>query len=40
LKRIEAISEVLAGKRKLNRAQIIKLSHYFRVEPGTFLADS
>jgi len=30
------ISEVLAGKRKLNRAQIGKLSRYFHVEPGTF----
>jgi HTH-type transcriptional regulator/antitoxin HigA len=30
------ISEVLAGKRKLNRKQIGKLARYFRVEPGTF----
>lgn len=30
------ISEVLSGKRKLNRAQIGKLSRYFRVEPGAF----
>lgn len=30
------ISEVLAGKRKLNRAQIGKLSRYFYVEPGAF----
>jgi HTH-type transcriptional regulator/antitoxin HigA len=32
------ISEVLAGKRKLNRSQIAKLAHYFHVEPGTFLS--
>ncbi len=31
------ISEVLAGKRKLNRGQIAKLARYFRVEPGAFL---
>ncbi len=30
------ISEVLAGKRKLNRSQIGKLSKYFHVEPGAF----
>ena len=30
------ISEVLAGKRRLNRAQIGKLTRYFRVEPGAF----
>jgi HTH-type transcriptional regulator / antitoxin HigA len=30
------ISEVLAGRRKLNRAQIGKLAHYFRVGPETF----
>lgn len=30
------ISEVLSGKRKLNRAQIGKLARYFRVEPGAF----
>ena len=29
-------SEVLAGTRKLNRAQIGKLARYFRVEPGAF----
>jgi len=34
------ISEVLAGKRKLNRAQIVKLSHYFHVEPGVFISES
>lgn len=30
------VSEVLAGKRKLNRAQIGKLARYFHVEPGAF----
>ena len=30
------ISEVLAGKRKLNRAQIGRLARYFHVEPGAF----
>ena len=30
------ISEVLAGKRRLNRAQIGKLARYFHVEPGAF----
>ena len=30
------ISEVLAGKRKLNRKQIGKLARYFHVEPGAF----
>jgi HTH-type transcriptional regulator / antitoxin HigA len=30
------ISEVLSGKRKLNRVQIGKLAHYFHVEPGVF----
>lgn len=34
------ISEVLAGKRKLNRTQIGKLGRFFHVEPGIFLADS
>jgi HTH-type transcriptional regulator / antitoxin HigA len=34
------ISEVLAGKRTLNRRQIAKLARYFRVEPGVFLSDS
>ncbi len=33
------ISEVLAGKRKLNRTQIAKLSRYFHVEPGAFLSE-
>jgi HTH-type transcriptional regulator/antitoxin HigA len=32
------ISEVLAGKRKLNRAQIARLSQYFHVQPGAFLS--
>lgn len=30
------VSEVLAGKRKLNRAQIGKFARYFRVGPGAF----
>jgi HTH-type transcriptional regulator / antitoxin HigA len=30
------ISEVLAGKRKLNRSQIGKLARHFHVEPGVF----
>jgi HTH-type transcriptional regulator/antitoxin HigA len=30
------ISEVLAGKRTLNRSQIGKLARYFHVEPGVF----
>lgn len=30
------ISEVLSGKRKLNRSQIGKLARYFHVEPGVF----
>lgn len=33
-----SISEVLAGKRKLNRTQIAKLGRYFGVEPGAFLS--
>jgi HTH-type transcriptional regulator/antitoxin HigA len=31
------ISEVLTGKRELNRTQIVKLSRYFHIEPGAFL---
>lgn len=34
-----AVSEVLSGKRKLNRAQIGKLARYFHVEPGVFAFD-
>ena len=34
------ISELLAGKRKLNRGQIAKLAHYFHIEPATFLSES
>ncbi len=34
------ISEVLAGKRKLNRGQITKLARYFGLDPGAFLAES
>jgi HTH-type transcriptional regulator / antitoxin HigA len=30
------ISEVLAGKRRLNRPQIGKLARYFHIEPGAF----
>ena len=30
------ISEVLSGKRKLNRAQIGKLARYFKVSPAAF----
>lgn len=30
------VSEVLAGKRKLNRTQIGKLARYFHVGPGAF----
>ena len=30
------ISEVLAGKRKLNRKQIGKLSRYFKISPSAF----
>lgn len=33
------ISEVLAGKRKLNRGQIAKLARYFCLDPGAFLAE-
>ena len=32
------VSEVLAGKRKLNRGQIAKLARYFHIEPGAFLS--
>jgi len=34
------ISEVLGGKRKLNRGQITKLARYFGIDPGAFLAES
>ena len=34
------ISEVLAGKRKLNRAQIARLARFFCVEPGAFLSEA
>jgi HTH-type transcriptional regulator/antitoxin HigA len=30
------ISEVLSGKRKLNRTQIGKLARYFKIAPGAF----
>lgn len=32
------ISEILSGKRKLNRTQIGKLAQYFHIEPGAFLS--
>jgi HTH-type transcriptional regulator / antitoxin HigA len=34
------VSAVLAGKRKLKRAQIAGLANYFHVEPGTFLSEA
>jgi HTH-type transcriptional regulator/antitoxin HigA len=34
------ISEVLAGKRRLNRSQISKLARYFHVEPSAFLSET
>jgi HTH-type transcriptional regulator / antitoxin HigA len=34
------ISEVLAGKRKLNRGQIAKLATYFQLNPGVFLTEN
>lgn len=33
------VSEVLSGKRKLNRGQIGKLAKYFHVPPGVFAFD-
>jgi len=33
---LSTVSEILAGKRKLTRAQIGKLARYFQVAPGTF----
>jgi HTH-type transcriptional regulator / antitoxin HigA len=33
------LSEVLSGKRKLNRTQIAKLAGYFHVEPGVFFRE-
>ena len=33
------VSEVLRGKRRLNRAQIVKFARYFHVEPGAFLSE-
>jgi HTH-type transcriptional regulator/antitoxin HigA len=35
---MSTISEVLHGKRELNRKQITSLAQYFRVDPGVFLA--
>ena len=34
------ISQVLAGKRKLNRGQIAKLAPHFHGEPGAFLSEA
>jgi len=34
------ISELLSGKREMNRNQIVKLAGYFKVDPGLFLPDS
>lgn len=31
------VSELLSGRRKLNRRQIAKFAAYFHVDPGTFL---
>jgi HTH-type transcriptional regulator/antitoxin HigA len=36
---VSTISEVLSGKRKLNRRQIGKLAKYFHVGPGVFQFD-
>jgi HTH-type transcriptional regulator/antitoxin HigA len=33
---VSTISEVLSGKRKLNRAHVTKLAPYFNVGPGVF----
>ncbi|MFO0798222.1 MAG: helix-turn-helix domain-containing protein [Gemmataceae bacterium] len=33
---VSTVSELLSGKRKLNRGQIGKLAHYFKVSPGVF----
>jgi HTH-type transcriptional regulator/antitoxin HigA len=33
---VSTISEVLAGKRRLNRSHIARLSRFFQVEPGVF----
>ena len=35
---MSTISEVLHGKRQLNRKQITSLAQYFKVDPGVFLA--
>jgi HTH-type transcriptional regulator/antitoxin HigA len=32
------VSEVMAGKRKLNRTQIAKFARFFHIEPGAFLS--
>jgi HTH-type transcriptional regulator/antitoxin HigA len=33
---VSTVSEVLAGRRKLNRSHIGKLARYFHVDPGVF----
>jgi len=33
---VSTVSELLSGKRKLNRGQIGKLAHYFKVRPDVF----
>lgn len=33
---VSTVSELLSGKRKLNRGQIGKLARYFKVSPGAF----
>jgi HTH-type transcriptional regulator/antitoxin HigA len=33
---VHTIPEVLAGKRRLNRAQVGKPARHFHVEPGAF----
>ncbi|HEX4589652.1 MAG TPA: helix-turn-helix domain-containing protein [Gemmataceae bacterium] len=34
-----ALSEVLAGKRRLSRSHIGKLARFFNIDPGAFMAD-
>ena len=34
------VSEVLAGKRQLTRAQISKLAAYFHISPAVFMAEA
>jgi HTH-type transcriptional regulator/antitoxin HigA len=37
---VSTISEILAGKRRLTRAQIEKLATYFHISPAVFLLES